>query len=121
MKRFLLLCSLFFSAALFAQTAKTTTYTGKVGLSTIEFNHVPFPLGSTAKISTSRSTDTYTNCSEDENPKVQKLCFFDSKKGFDYKKHLKLNLPASAKKLPDTITGTYTINGLPVKFSLKKI
>jgi hypothetical protein len=107
------------STSLLAQSeTKQTTYTGKLGLSTIEFNHAVFPVGGTAKITTGKNIDIFSNCSEEENPKVQKLCLYDKKAGYNTRKNIKINLPSSAKKLPKTITGTYLVNGEPVKFTL---
>ena len=118
MKSLILLSSILFSTTLFAQESKPVIYKGKIGLSTIVFNHDVVNGSSTAELTTGRSKTTYNYCSEDDRPKVQKLCLFDSKKGYDVKKNMKINLPFGAKKTPKTITGTYFVNGAPVKFNL---
>jgi hypothetical protein len=121
MKHLLFVCSLLLSTGLFAQKATApVTYTGRIGISTIEFNHGVGMDGSTAKITTGSSTATYNHCSEEEKPKVQKLCLYDSKKGYDYKRNIKIKLPFGAKNTPKSITGTYYVNGEAVNFKLIK-
>jgi hypothetical protein len=121
MKNLLFICSLLLSTVLFAQkSTEQTTYTGKIGISKIEFYHAWDPGESTAKITTGKSIAAFSNCAEDVKPKVQKLCLFDSKEGFNVKRNIKINLQSGAKKLPKTITGTYFVNGEPVNFKLVK-
>ena len=121
MKNLLLISSLLCSVVVFAQKETVVKYKGKVGLSTIEFQHRPFPLGSTATITTGKSSELYNNCAEDPNSKVHKLCWYSEKDGYNYKKNIKVNLNSAAKKTPGTVTGTYTINGEPVKFKLTRL
>jgi hypothetical protein len=119
MKNLLLVCLLILSTKLIAQkTARQITYTGKIGISQIEFYYATEHGGSTAKMITGKTTADFSNCAEDENPKVQKLCLYDSKAGYNVKRNIKINLPSGARKLPKTVTGTYTINGEPVNFRL---
>jgi hypothetical protein len=120
MKSIFLSFALLFSIATFSQKAfDQIVYTGKVGDSKIVFYHADgFPGGSTATITTGKTTSLYSYCSEEELPKVQKLCWFSKKKGFDYKRNIKINLAAATTKPPKTITGTYFVNGAPVNFKL---
>ena len=120
MKTTILLLFISISTGVLAQKTQQSTYTGKFEISTIEFNHGNALEGSTAKITTGNTTAIYNYCSEEENPKVQKLCLYDSKKGYDYKKNIKIKLPFGAKNTPKAITGTYYVNGQPVNFRLVK-
>jgi hypothetical protein len=120
MKAAFLVLFISISTGLSAQKTQKNIYIGKIGISTVEFTPGNALEGSTAKIITGNSTATYNYCSEEENPKVQKLCLYDSKKGYDYKKNIKIKLPFGAKIAPKAISGTYYVNGQPVNFRLVK-
>lgn len=93
-----------------------------MGISKIIFYHADgYPGGSSAKVTTGKTENIYSYCSEDEAPKVQKLCWFSKKKGFDYKRNIKINLPSTTTKPPKIITGTYFVNGAPVNFKLVRL
>lgn len=120
MKSVLFISVILLSTTTFAQKAfDQITYTGKIGLSKIVFYHADgYNGGSTAKIITEKTEEIYNYCSEDENPKVQKLCLYNTKNGYNYKKNIKINLPANSARPPKIITGIFIVNGEPVNFRL---
>lgn len=122
MKSIIIIATIFFSISATAQKAnKEITYHGNIGLTKVEFKHAPFPLGSTATLSNAGNTETFSNCAEDPNAKFQKLCFFNDKDGFNNKKYIIVKIPAHSKNPPKIIEATYTVNGIPARFKLRRM